>query len=86
MAVDPDGVSTRSSGPRSRSGCSVEAWCTEFDDSQFEVNIRYRDAVDAADDAFLFRVLAHEVAARHGHRATFIGPALRATAAAAACT
>jgi glutamine synthetase len=72
-AVDPDGTVDRIVGAAVESGLDVEAWCTEFDDSQFEVNIRYRDAVAAADDAFLFRVLAHEVATREGHRATFIG-------------
>jgi glutamine synthetase len=73
MAVDPDGVSDAIASAAVTAGMPVEAWCTEFDDSQFEVNIRYREALAAADDAFLFRVLAHEVALRHGHRATFIG-------------
>ena len=73
MAVDPDGVSDAIAAAAVASNMAVEAWCTEFDDSQFELNIRYRDAVGAADDAFLFRVLAHEVALRRGHRATFIG-------------
>jgi glutamine synthetase len=73
MAVDPDGVSDAIAAAAVRSNMAVEAWCTEFDDSQFEVNIRYRDAIGAADDAFLFRVLTHEIALRRGHRATFIG-------------
>jgi glutamine synthetase len=72
-AVDPDGTVDRIVGAAVGSRLDVEAWCTEFDDSQFEVNVRYRDAVPAADDAFLFRVLAHEVATREGKRATFIG-------------
>jgi len=73
MAVDPDGVVNEIVETAAACELSVEAWCTEFDDSQFEVNIRYRDAIEAADDAFLFRVLAHEVASKRGHRATFIG-------------
>jgi len=72
-AVDPDGIVAEIADAAAASGLDVEAWCTEFDDSQFEVNIRYRDAVTAADDAFLFRVLAHEIATSRGHRATFIG-------------
>ena len=72
-AVDPDGVVAEIVEAAIGSGMDVEAWCTEFDDSQFEVNIRYREAVSAADDAFLFRVLAHEIATSRGHRATFIG-------------
>ena len=73
MAVDPDGVVGEIVDTASACGLDVEAWCTEFDDAQFEVNIKYRDAIGAADDAFLFRVLAHEMAQRRGHRATFLG-------------
>jgi glutamine synthetase len=73
MAVDPEGVVNDIVDTAAECRLDVEAWCTEFDDAQFEINIRYQDAIPAADDAFLFRVLAHEVAARRGHRATFIG-------------
>jgi glutamine synthetase len=73
MAVDPEGVADAIVEAAIGAGMPVEAWCTEFDDSQFEVNVRYREAVAAADEAFLFRVLAHEVALGRGHRATFIG-------------
>jgi glutamine synthetase len=73
MAVDPDGVVAEIVDAAAAAELDIEAMCTEFDDSQFEINIRYTDAVRAADDAFLFRVLAHEVATRRGHRATFIG-------------
>ncbi|MGE5227884.1 MAG: glutamine synthetase family protein [Planctomycetaceae bacterium] len=73
MAVDPDGVVNEIVDTAAACELDIEAWCTEFDDSQFEINIRYREAVPAADDAFLFRVLAHEIAQRRGHRATFIG-------------
>jgi glutamine synthetase len=72
-AVDPDGVVAEIVERACACDLDVEAWCTEFDDSQFEVNIRYQDAVAAADDAFLFRVLAHEIATKRRHRATFIG-------------
>ncbi len=73
MAVDPDGVVNEIVDTAAACRLDIEAWCTEFDDAQFEINIRYQEAIPAADDAFLFRVLAHEVAARRGHRATFIG-------------
>ncbi|GIV01166.1 MAG: glutamine synthetase [Actinomycetota bacterium] len=72
-AVDPDGVVDEIVDTAAACRLDVEAWCTEFDDAQFEINIRYQEAIPAADDAFLFRVLAHEIAARRGHRATFIG-------------
>ena len=73
MAVDPSGIVAEIVDTAAGCDLDIEAWCTEFDDAQFEINIRYRDAIGAADDAFLFRVLAHEVAALHGHRATFMG-------------
>ena len=72
-AVDPDGIVNEMVDIAAGCDLAIEAWCTEFDDSQFEINIRYRDALEAADDAFLFRVLAHEIATRRDHRATFIG-------------
>ena len=72
-SVDPDGVVNEMVDIAASCDLAIEAWCTEFDDSQFEINIRYRDALEAADDAFLFRVLAHEIATRRDHRATFIG-------------
>ena len=72
-SVDPDGTVNEMVEIAAACNLAIEAWCTEFDDSQFEINVRYRDALEAADDAFLFRVLAHEVATRRGHRATFIG-------------
>jgi glutamine synthetase len=73
MAVDPDGVVAEVVDTAAASGLDIEAWCTEFDDAQFEINIKYGDAIRAADDAFLFRLLAHEVAQRRGRRATFMG-------------
>jgi glutamine synthetase len=73
MAVDPEGVVADVVDTAAACNLDVEAWCTEFDDAQFEINIRYQEAIPATDDAFLFRVLAHEVAARRGHRATFMG-------------
>jgi glutamine synthetase len=73
VTVDPDGVMDDIVNTAVACGIDVEGWCTEFDDSQFELNIRYRDAIGAGDEAFLAKVLAHEIAQRHGHRATFMG-------------
>ncbi len=72
-AVDPLGVVDEIVRTAEASGFEIEAWCGEFDIGQHEVNLRYRDAVPAADDGFLFRVLTREVAARRGYRATFLG-------------
>ncbi len=73
MAVDPLGVVDEVVRAAEASGFEIEAWGGEFDTAQFEVNLRYRDAVPACDDGFLFRVLTREVAARRGYRATFLG-------------
>jgi len=45
----------------------------EFGRSQYEINLRHSDALDAADRAFLFKTTVKEIAAQHGLLATFIG-------------
>jgi glutamine synthetase len=73
MSVDPSGAVHDMVSASLGSGFHVESWCSEFDTAAFEVNWRYRDAIAAADEAFLFRVLVREIAARHGRLATFLG-------------
>ena len=73
MAVDPSGVVDEIVTTAVRSGFPVEGWGSEFDTSAYEVNIHYKDAIQAADEAFLFRVLCHEIAVRRGYLATFMG-------------
>ena len=73
MSVDPSGAIHDMVGAALGCGFEVESWCSEYDPAAFEVNWRYRDAIPAADDAFLFRILVREIAARHGRLATFLG-------------
>ena len=73
MSVDPSGAVHDMVSATLGSGFAVESWCSEFDTAAFEVNWRYRDALAAADEAFLFRILVREIAARHGRHATFLG-------------
>ena len=54
----------------------LESVNSEYDSPQFEFTLRYADAVRAADDAFLFKVLAREVAHRLGLLLTFMGKPL----------
>jgi glutamine synthetase len=54
-------------------GFRVESINAEFDESQFELTLEYDDALEAADDAFLFRVLAREKALEYGLDLTFLG-------------
>jgi glutamine synthetase len=72
-AIDPDG--TVDDMVRAAMGCglAVESWGSEFDTAAYEVNIRYRDVLPAADEAFLFRLMVKEIATRRGKLATFLG-------------
>jgi glutamine synthetase len=72
-AIDPDGVADEMVRTATACEFDVESWGSEYDISQFEVNIKYRDALAAADDAFLVRLLIKEIATRRGNLATFIG-------------
>ncbi len=54
----------------------IESVNSEYDSPQFEFTLRYRDALRAADDGFLFKVLAREVAHRLGMLVTFMGKPL----------
>lgn len=54
-------------------GFRVESINAEFDEAQFELTLEYDDALRAADDAFVFRVMARETAMAHGLDLTFMG-------------
>jgi glutamine synthetase len=54
----------------------LESVNSEYDTPQFEFTLHYRDALQAADDAFLFKVLAREVAHDLGLLVTFMGKPL----------
>jgi glutamine synthetase len=73
MAVDPDGTVDDVVSTALASGFPVESWGSEYDNAAYEVNIKYGDAIPAADEAFLFKLLVREVCERHGKLATFLG-------------
>jgi glutamine synthetase len=73
MSVDPSGTVHDMVSAALAGGFDIESWCSEYDSAAFEVNWRYRDAIPAADEAFLFRILVREIATRHGRLATFLG-------------
>jgi glutamine synthetase len=54
-------------------GFPIESWGSEFDTAAYEVNIRYKEAIPAADECFLFRLLVKEIATRKEKLATFLG-------------
>jgi glutamine synthetase len=73
MSIDPDGTVDEMVRTAVRCGFDIESWGSEYDESSYEVNVKYRDAIPAADDAFVFRLLVREIAGRRGKRATFLG-------------
>jgi glutamine synthetase len=72
-AVDPVGVIDEIMRTAAASELPVESINSEYDIPQFELTLQYREALAAVDDAFLFKVLAREVAHRHGLLLTFLG-------------
>lgn len=72
-AVDPSGTIDEVMTEAREMGVELESVNSEYEDGQFELTLRYRDALAAADDAFLFRVMAKEVAAKRGLLLTFMG-------------
>lgn len=75
-AVDPIGLLDEIMREAADADLPVESINSEYDIPQFELTLHYDDALKACDDAFLFKVLAREVAARHGLLLTFMGKPL----------
>ena len=53
-------------------GIPIESINAEYDAPQFELTLRYSDALKAADDCFLFRQMAREVLYRKGYLLSFL--------------
>ena len=60
VGSDPTGVITEVVRRAEAAGIAMESVNAEYDEGQFELTLEYGDAVQAADEAFLFRVLARE--------------------------
>lgn len=72
-SVDPSGTIDEVMDTAREMGIELESVNSEYDDGQFELTLRYDEALRAADDAFLFKVMAKEVAAKRGYLLTFMG-------------
>jgi glutamine synthetase len=72
-SADPTGLIDEIFRTAEASEFRVESINAEFDESQFELTLEYDDAVRAADEAFLFRVMAREIALARGLDLTFMG-------------
>ncbi|MFI5035247.1 MAG: glutamine synthetase family protein [Acidimicrobiales bacterium] len=75
-SVDPRGMIDAIWAACAGADIPLESVNSEYDTPQFEFTLRYRDALGAADDGFLFKVLAREVAHRLGLLLTFMGKPL----------
>jgi glutamine synthetase len=53
-------------------GIPIESMNAEYDTPQFELTLRFADALKAADDAFLFRQMARELLLRKGYLLSFL--------------
>ena len=69
---DPSGVCREIVAQSAASGFRLESVNAEYDESQFELTLVYDDAMAAADEAFLFKTMAREIAAERGLLLTFL--------------
>ena len=53
-------------------GIAADTWIHEVGASQYEINLMHGDAVAVADQAFLFKYAAREIALKHGLNAVFM--------------
>ena len=75
-SVDPHGLIDAIWDACALANIPLESVNSEYDTPQFEFTLRYTDALTAADEGFLFKVLAREVAHRLGLLLTFMGKPL----------
>jgi glutamine synthetase len=71
--ADPDGLVRRITEQLAAVGLDVFAVNHEFMNSQYEINLRHSDALDAADRAFRLKASVKDIAAQNGLHATFMG-------------
>ena len=53
-------------------GIRTDTWIHEAGPTQYEINLMHGDAVEVADQAFLFKYAAREIALKHGLNAVFL--------------
>ncbi len=70
--ADPEGLVDDIWETAYRCGLPIESINAEFDTPQFELAMRYDDALKACDDFFLFRQMAREILIRRGYLLSFM--------------
>lgn len=73
ISSDPTGIIDDIMRMAATCGFKIESINAEFDESQYELTLEYGDALQVADDIFLFRVMARELALAKGLDLTFLG-------------
>jgi glutamine synthetase len=71
--VDPVGLFDDIMDTADRCGLPIESFNSEYDAPQFELTLKFDDAMKAVDDIFLFKLLARETAAKRDLLLTFMG-------------
>ena len=71
--ADPDGVVQGMTEALAQVGLEILAFNHEFMNSQYEINLRHTDALQAADRAFRLKSAVKDIAVQHGLVATFMG-------------
>lgn len=74
--VDPAGLLDEIMETAEACELPVEAINSEFDSPQFELTLRYGDVIETVDNILLFKLMAREIAAKHGLLLTFLGKPL----------
>jgi glutamine synthetase len=72
-SVDPHGLLDDIMAQAKVCGFKLESVNSEYDAPQFEFTLEYDKALAAADESFMFKQMAMEVAAKRGLKLTFIG-------------
>lgn len=71
--ADPAGLLDKIMAQARHCGFQLESVNSEYDVPQFEFTLRYKEALAAVDEAFLFKAMAREIVAKEGYRLTFMG-------------
>ncbi len=71
--VDPHGLMDDVMEMAERCGYPLESVNSEYDVPQFEMTLRYGEALAAVDNVFLFKQMAQEIARKKGLHLTFLG-------------
>ena len=61
-------------------GIAADTWIHEVGATQYEINLMHGEAVAVADQAFLFKYAAREIALKHGLNAVFMAKPIAASA------